>query len=437
MKNGTLFLLFLSFMIGNNIIAQYTQLTSSPCILSFATCNRPQFYLVSDNNRIYLYQNEKCTPSSNNGYDISFSDDDNGTCSSLYGYSGSLYHGAIGTDASLVDSTFIYWTNLVNYNSSIYRLTHQHVITQTLVLPTYSYSKYSATSNNLYALSQRFVPAPTLTTPIYFSKSVNNTTVTDTLNYGNIKGMDSYGNDLPMPFFINDSIGFIVAKDTTSHYILLRTDDYGDRWNLMFSPTNIINDIKFIGDTGIAVGKQGNIYKTIDRGLTWNPLTSFTTKNLNSVSMRLHTMYVAGDSAALYKSTDNGNTWSQELLPFTDKIMWVKTTNTDDVYFQAQKSWGNVLYKKNDDVSVKESKFENGQSLQVHPNPTSGIIDILTTNNLTNKFKVSVINSLGEVVLESNQPSIDLSEVNSGLYSIELKTSAGEIFRSRVVKIDR
>ena len=87
----------------------------------------------------------------------------------------------------------------------------------------------------------------------------------------------------------------------------------------------------------------------------------------------------------------------------------------------------------------KENTNENNNlemNLTIFPNPASSSITIQIDEKFKNKFLISIINSLGETVLESDKPEIKLSGISSGLYSVELKTTEGEIFRSKVVKID-
>lgn len=406
-------------------IAQYNPLPTSPCHLNPFYCpNKYQSYLVSNSNRIYLYENLKCTPSSNNGFDVTFSDNDNASCAWQYSHSGDVSTGAI-YGAILTDTNIIVQFSHI-MGSSAYRISSQHTVIQSMNIPNFS-ANVSATNKTMYALTKH--PYDNI---LFFIKNVNNVNLVDTLNYNNIKVTP-----WPKLYFANDSVGYVFGKDTLNNNILLRSYDYGEHWNLVYYPVNGIANIQFKGDTGIAVGNHGTVYRTIDNGLTWNTIPSLTTKNLSSISIGPNEMYIAGDSAALYKSGDFGATWTPEIVSISDKITWVKVTNTGEVYFQAYNGvyQNNIVYKKNYFISVNELEF-NKESLIIYPNPTSGIIDIQLKENTLSKFTVYVINSLGEVVLESNKSSVDLIGISSGLYSVELRTIDGEIFRSKVVKID-
>ena len=411
-------------------IAQYNQIPTSPCHLTPFYCPyKYQSYLASNSNRIYLYESLKCTPSSSNGYMISYSDNDNTSCTTFVNYySGDPSYGT-ASRAILCDTNIII-SEVGMMGFVVKRISNQGMITQYMSIPSFSSPNISATNENMYAITQHYSSNNTL----IFVKNVNNINQFGTLNYANIKSLPT-----PKLYFANDSIGYIFGKDTLNNNILLRSTDYGDNWSLAFYPINGIADIQFAGDTGIAVGNHGTVYKTIDNGLTWSTTPSFTSKNLSSVSIGSNEIYVAGDSAALFKSIDLGATWTSEALSITDKIIWVKVTDFGSVYFEAQAIINNhainSVYKKNYFTSVKELKNDIG-SLTIYPNPASNSITIQIDEKLKEKFLISIINSLGETVLESDKPEIKLSGISSGLYSVELKTTEGEIFRSKVVKIN-
>gem|GEM_PF-4726936 len=417
-------IIFLLALIYKSAIAQYNRIPASPCHIFSSSCqNKQQSYLVSNDNRIYLHENYKCTPSSSDGFDVTYSDNDNISCLLHYSYySNSSYTGGI-TNAILTDTNIIVQFSTVN-GALIYRISSQHAVTQSMTIPNFN-GNLSATNKMIYSLYKDYNK-----NLLFLKKNVNNISFNDTLNYNNIKALP-----LPKLYFANDSVGYIYGNDTLNNNILLRSTNYGDNWNLVFNPVNAIADIKFNGDTGIAVGYQGTIYKTIDNGLNWISISSGTTKNLNSISIGLNEMYTAGDSAALYKSVDFGSTWTSEIVSINDNIKWVKVTNTGEVYFQAfnYNLFNSFVYKKNYFTNVNELQFNN-KSLVIYPNPTSNIINVELDGKTINKFLISIINSLGEVVLESEKSIVDLSSISSGLYSIELKTSEGEIFRTKLVK---
>ncbi|MES2513558.1 MAG: T9SS type A sorting domain-containing protein [Bacteroidota bacterium] len=378
----------------------------------------PPLHAISDNGTIFRYESYTVSASQGSAYDICKSGNDQ-ISSSLFIFESST----IGPSCCIAAKVKVITDSNITYaihhspGSKIVRYIAGLGQTESLYLfPTYN---YASTKNCMYGVFNPSSPA------IIFSKIVNGITSSDTLNYANMSG-------LPNIFFVNDSLGFIVGKDTLNTDVLIRTENYGATWSKILNPVDVINDIAFKGDTGLAVGNGGITYRSFDKGYTWNLLSSFTTNKLTSVSISTSSLcYIAGDNATLFKTTDMGNSWAQESLTITADIDWVKATNTGGAYFQSQ----NQVYKQNYFISVKELK-DDARSLTIYPNPTSSIINIQIDEKSEHRFSVFVINSFGKIVLESDKSSLDLSDISFGIYTVELKTSAGEVFRTKVVRID-
>ncbi len=95
-----------------------------------------------------------------------------------------------------------------------------------------------------------------------------------------------------------------------------------------------------------------------------------------------------------------------------------------------------------DDISVDwdDAVTENIASslISVYPNPTNGKVNILNKNANDKNFTVSVINSLGSVVLVENFESlsnetIDLSGQPAGIYSVKLQSASTTVNKSVVL----
>lgn len=67
--------------------------------------------------------------------------------------------------------------------------------------------------------------------------------------------------------------------------------------------------------------------------------------------------------------------------------------------------------------------FVNDNKIKVYPNPSNGIFNIQTTENIN---KIAVYNTLGQKVLEGNTLTIDLTNQPSGIYFAELVSSQGK-----------
>lgn len=81
-------------------------------------------------------------------------------------------------------------------------------------------------------------------------------------------------------------------------------------------------------------------------------------------------------------------------------------------------------------VNVDGVEEVSWQQLTVYPNPTSGLISIMTENTV---LRVKMYNSLGQCVLDSKSRQIDMSGWSNGLYHLEVETDLG-IVDLKVVK---
>ena len=83
-----------------------------------------------------------------------------------------------------------------------------------------------------------------------------------------------------------------------------------------------------------------------------------------------------------------------------------------------------------DELGVDDADFKDG--IAVYPNPTNGIVQIATKENNT-LSKVIVYNILGSKVTETTTNTIDLSNLNSGVYLLKLVTLKGITTRKVVL----
>src|SRR4051812_2835087 len=96
---------------------------------------------------------------------------------------------------------------------------------------------------------------------------------------------------------------------------ILRTTDRGVTWKRIPSGTSaVLSGISFAdANTGIAVGSQGAILRTVDGGSTWTPQSSGTADWLRGASLTdAGTGTVVGDAGTILKTVDGGATWSRQ-----------------------------------------------------------------------------------------------------------------------------
>lgn len=73
------------------------------------------------------------------------------------------------------------------------------------------------------------------------------------------------------------------------------------------------------------------------------------------------------------------------------------------------------------------------ENFSVFPNPATHILNITLENNLI-LDRVDVYNNLGQVVKTSQNPIIDISTINPGIYYVEISTDKGKATKKIIVK---
>ena len=105
--------------------------------------------------------------------------------------------------------------------------------------------------------------------------------------------------------------GLAVGENGT----ILKTMDRGDNWTPRTSGTSeALNSVAISADgrTALAVGNNGTILKTTDGGDKWTPRTNGTSEILNSVVISAdgRTALAVGNNGTILKTTDGGDNWT-------------------------------------------------------------------------------------------------------------------------------
>ena len=85
-------------------------------------------------------------------------------------------------------------------------------------------------------------------------------------------------------------------------------------------------------------------------------------------------------------------------------------------------------------VVLSNTENEIEEQIQVFPNPTNGLLNIEVNNNFQIN-SISLYNLIGTKILVINNPKneLDLSNLNSGIYLLEIRTDKGKVVE-RIVK---
>lgn len=120
------------------------------------------------------------------------------------------------------------------------------------------------------------------------------------------------------------AVGFIAGG---SEDLILRTADGGQSWSFAYEGVGdggffySLNDLFFVNaNTGWAVGRNGNIYKTTNAGQSWSLQPAGTSGEFYSVwFVNASTGFVAGEDG-LYKTTNGGAVWEPTSLGGAEQI---------------------------------------------------------------------------------------------------------------------
>jgi hypothetical protein len=197
-----------------------------------------------------------------------------------------------------------------------------------------------------------------------------------------------------------------------------------------------------ITGTTLWIGTQsGHVRKSVDNGQTWtvawNTDTLQKPSPVSSLAVSGTTLFAGLYGGGVIESTDSGANWT-----YVNQGLSFLTVNALAIFDSALIAgtdngvWKRPLSQLQPKSAVAEIP-QPSDTLSIYPNPASGNITILSGS--TSIFGVSVLNVLGENVLdmpnqrESNL-TLDLSNIPSGTYFLQIETANGSVLRKVVVQ---
>lgn len=231
---------------------------------------------------------------------------------------------------------------------------------------------------------------------------------------------------------------------------LFKTVNGGATWSAVSTPTfggSGVGAVDFISATEGFIVKTSKMYKTNDGGATWTDITNGFTSSIPSFTathsfggsicaIDANTIYVGG-KGYIYKTTNGGASFA---------IDYTNTACSSCNFSNIEKS-GNSLFAsvsngglhpkvyKRDINAVGVTEINNKISFNIFPNPASQSIQIQGVDfNVGVHLKIISID--GKIMKDEtiNQSNITISDLNSGMYFIELTDVKGKTGVTKFIK---
>lgn len=157
--------------------------------------------------------------------------------------------------------------------------------------------------------------------------------------------------------FVKDSINYFIV---TSNNIMYKTTNEGQNW-VQVTLTEIKSMQFPTSNIGVAVGKNGKIFRSIDGCENWYQIQFPYLYNYEAVTFcNSLTGYISGDFGSFLKSTNGGANWFSESKYFTKQaIRDVKTIGRDTVILCGDSGYVFSSYNQGFSWSVQKPGLNN------------------------------------------------------------------------------
>jgi len=172
-----------------------------------------------------------------------------------------------------------------------------------------------------------------------------------------------------LPYQFNSgNYGAVEALSATEVFVVIQGEVYksidgGMSWSIFNTQIQkAFYDIAFAdSNTGYAVGDEASLIKTIDGGLTWSQVPLSTSQDLFSITVTPNgNVYGVGENGILITSTDNGATWQETNSISSEVLNSVKFRNNNEGFIAGNngtlfhttnsgQTWQSINLNTNDD----------------------------------------------------------------------------------------
>lgn len=237
--------------------------------------------------------------------------------------------------------------------------------------------------------------------------------------------------------FVNEDLGWLIDHTEKN---LLKTDNGGLSWTIeQFGDVYIFQpvDIFFVNENvGYLSTEEGILYKTIDGGDIWIEDFVFPSLSYSKIHFIDENEGWIKTHSSVSHTIDGGETWfNQQTFDYTSlRAMFF----LDD--YNAWLGGGYGLTAKSDfTVDIDNSLFEK-ETIKLFPNPATDYFEIDLVNENEKITEIKVVDIHGKCILHFSEINefryykIDVSELLSGTYIIQIITDTEEIFKKFVVQ---
>lgn len=231
-------------------------------------------------------------------------------------------------------------------------------------------------------------------------------------------------------YFTDRENGFAVGENGN----LTVTSDKGNTWNTQYLITYDLNSVDFNGSLiGLIVGENGTLFRTSDGGANWDYIFPIQYQNLNSVKFTDNLkVTAAGKNGTVIRSSDAGLSW-EKMNSLTDNNLLSLNSNNEGVFAIGEN--GTIIYSESDIKEKISSSLKNTvqkkniSSLSNYPNPFNPLTNIYYKLSTTVNVSLKVFDILGneltslvnEIQIAGNHIiKFDGSQYASGVYFYSL-----------------
>jgi photosystem II stability/assembly factor-like uncharacterized protein len=212
---------------------------------------------------------------------------------------------------------------------------------------------------------------------------------------------------------------------------LFKSTDDGLNWNHIESSSGLAdNNVNCLAamDTIIFAGTRYlGVFRSTNYGTTWDHVSNWPPyKDVRKLAVNDSKLFALTGDSIIYISYDKGVSWISvsEGLPSYDKISAI---GVNDSYLFAGMQYDNIWKRPFSTFVNVNDNPSSTENFTIFPNPASEYIIINGEKMDKQGFVVNIYNSLGALIktsfLDQVQKIINLSNLNSGIYLVEIKSA--------------